>query len=373
MLQGEVDWIDLLAYSALVVKAPATVAKMRDAPDDFLGRGVVQDQQSGDTTAEQWFGSIVPASEQNKAVKELLAFLFPRTFEEYAAPSQHPDALSQRRPFLTALRLGLLPGAYSREDIQCLVREAPDQIGLKLKDAFELGRIRQLADRLDELYTDIESFDHIYFWQGVAAFAKKPDCEWMTSYQPMDDAIRGLVSVLEEAVQRKPELREPAATVFRNLRGSDELELTAYWLRSHFFIYGLYGRERRGGEHWFLTAEQAEALGLEMARSCRVDHLAGKLIPCLWGLQAVYMMFDTGVWDQPCRDWLDKALVDDRALDGLTLLLFSRSSHERSTLDQLFDYQAYLERVRSRLNSANHDNMHDSVRIALRRALGDRT
>ena len=35
MLYGEVDFVDLLAYSALLIKAPATVAKMRGEPDEF--------------------------------------------------------------------------------------------------------------------------------------------------------------------------------------------------------------------------------------------------------------------------------------------------------------------------------------------------
>lgn len=372
MLHGEVDWIDLLAYSALLVKSPATVAKMRRDPEDFLARRSLRNPSLAAMSAEEWFDNIVPASERNEATKELLTFLFPRTFEDYAASTQHTDAFSHRRPLLTALRLGLLPGAFSRGEIQTLVRSPPEQIQASLHKAYENGRLSQLTDRLDELYVEIGSFDHVRFWQGVAGFAKKPDCKWMTSYQPMHEALRGLAAVLEQAVRRNPGLREQATTVFTNLRGSGDSELAAYWLRTHFFVYGLFGREQRGGEAWFLSAKQTEALAQEMAHDWRLEHLSGKLIPCRWDLQTVYTMVDTEVWDDPCRKALEEGLADDRGLDGFTLMLFGGPfSTEQSTVGKICNYESYLERVRLRLNSNKTNKIHESVRVAFRKALGE--
>lgn len=368
MLHGEVDWIDLLAYSALLVKAPSTVSRLRRDPDGFFGRGTYQTLSEGRASAKEWFDKVVPASERDEGVKELLAFLFPRTFEDFESDPQHIDALSERRPLLTALRLGLLPGAFSRDYIQTFIRSTPQEVQTRLQDAYKDGRLSQLTDRLDELYTDVDSFDHVSFWQGVAAFAKKPDCEWMASYRPIYEALRDLADVLRNAVRRQQNLRENAAAVFRNLRNRDS-ELTAYWIRSHIFAYGLFGRERRESNDWFLNQEQTEALAVDMAREWRGLRLSGKLIPCHWDLQTVYTMLDTEVWDDPCRTALTDMLSDDRALDGFTLMLFGGVfSTERSTIEKMLSYESYIERARLRLNS---DAVHETVRVALRKAVGD--
>jgi len=343
---------------------------MRRDPEDFLTRRLLRAPSQGDTSAADWFESVVPKSEKNPTTQELLRFLFPKTFDDYAATPRHADAFSQRRPFLTVLRLGLLPGAFSRDDIGVLVKSTPGEVQSSLYKAYADDRLPQLTDRLDELYADVGPSDHVYFWQGVAAFAKKPDCEWATSYQPMHEAIRGLVGVLEQSVRRHPALREEATRVFTNLRNAGDTELTAYWLRKHFFVYGLFGREKRGGEEWFLSAEQTEALAVDMAQAWRVLHLSGRLVPCHWDLQTVYTMLDTGVWDDPCRKALDDVLLNDRALDGFTLMLFGGPfSTDQSTITKMCNYESYLERARRRLNSESA--IHESVRVALHKAIDD--
>jgi energy-coupling factor transporter ATP-binding protein EcfA2 len=374
MLSGEVDWIDLLAYSALLIKSPATVERMRRDPDEFLAqplsaRGIAQYLEREQSSYEERLNKLIPKTEQNAATKALLGFLFPSLSED--SVDEHADAFGQRRPFLSTLRLGLLPGAFSRQDIQKLVVSSPERIEKRLQEAYRDGTLFQLADRLDDVYVDLDSFDHVSFWHAVGAFAKKSNCEWMTSYQPMGEAIDSLASVLQQAVRRSENLRREAAAVFSDLRNAGESGLTARWLRRHIFIHGLFGQEKRGGSAWFLDVEQTKALAFEMAQNWRVEQLSGKLIPCRWDLQPVYTMIDTGVWDDSCRTVLDDALADNRALDGFTLMLFGGAfTNAQSTIAKMCNYDAYIAHVRTRLESAKSAELHETVRVALEKAVG---
>ena len=248
----------------------------------------------------------------------------------------------------------------------------PKKIEAQIRKAYDKGVLIQLADRIDGLYVDLASFNHASFWKGVAGFVRKRDCQWMTSYQPIHEHTRSLVRILEHAVQRSEHLRKTAFRVFDVLHKDGEAELTAYWLRHHVFVHGLFGHVKSGGDAWFLTAAQTKALARDMSQGWRKEHLSGKLIPCRWDLQPVYTMIDTGVWDDPCRKVLDEALSDDRAIDGFTLMLFGGPySTEPSTIAKMCDYEAYKERARARLGSATFGELHETVQVALRKALSE--
>jgi hypothetical protein len=372
MLYGEVDWIDLLAYSALLIKSPETVTKMRRSPEDFLSRGSWRRPGSEDVSGDRWFESVVPESERNEATKEVLRFLFPRTFENYDPSPHHIDGLHERRTLLTTLRLGLLPGAFSRDEVRSLLKSAPRRVRTLLRKAHGQGRLTELIDRLDELYVEIGPSDHTRFWEGVAGFAKKPHCRWSNSYQPVVEDIRSLAGILPHAVRKDPGLRKLASSVLANLQGANESELVAYWLRTHIFVHGLFGHEQRGGEEWFFDAEQTRELAVEMSQIWRMQHLKRELLPCRWDVQPIYTMIDTKVWDEACRNVLNDTLRDDSALDGFTLMLFGRGfTVEPTTIGKMLDYDTYLERLRARMNSEKFDRLHRSVQGVLRRALGD--
>jgi hypothetical protein len=375
MLHGEVDWIDLLAYSALLIKAPATIAKMRQDPDEFLNdslssRSLVRYIEKEQIPLEEQLTELIPKSEINEGNKALLRYLFPSFTNSSNIDHEHSDALADRRPFLTTLRLGLLPGAFSRDEVVSLIRSEPDQIAAKLQKALDRGVLAELIDRLNDLYVNLDAFNHVSFWKGVAAFAKKADCEWMTFYQPMNETVGRLSSILLNAIERDNNLRKEAAAIFTNLMNASELELTAHWLRRHIFIYGLYGRQKSAGDDWFLNFEQTDALANTMACDWRLLHLSGKLIPCLWGLQPVYTMIDTGVWDDPCRKMLESMLENGQALDGFTLMLFGPGFRtDKATIAKICNYEVFIELVRSRLASVQVANIHPSACVALKEAI----
>lgn len=374
MLYGEVDWIDLLAYSALLIKAPGTIAKMRRDPEDFSDElfsrpkftRIAKDEKQ---TIEERLTEIIPSHELNSQTKALIAFLFPTLSESQRSAEDSTDALHKRRPLLNTLRLGLLPGAYSREKVQALFKGDPHEIESQLNDAYETNVIDALTDRIYDLYSELPLENAVSFWRGVAGFAAKPGCEWMTAYCSMHEKIHNLAEILEESVRRAPDSRESAVKIFSQLMSDGESELVARWIRSHFFVWGLYGNRSESTNKWFLNSTQTETVARELATKWRTEQLSGKLVSCRWDLQPVDTMVDMGIWDTPCRSGLDQSLSEQRALDGFTLMLYGGAYVTgRETLGKMCDLEKYLERVKSRLESTT--SIEPTVRVALKKAAG---
>jgi hypothetical protein len=373
MTRSEVDWIDLLAYCALLLKAPLTIETIRDDPDGFAfdaisRKALMRHQDLSKLPLERRFQEISPESERNAGTTQLLEFLFP-IFSEHPQGRLHDDAISNRRPLLAALHLGLAPGQYSRSDVEKLVHSKPEGIEAELRKAYDEDTLDPFIDRLDELYAHLGNIDQVTFWKGVAAFLRKPDCEWMTAFVPMGDIAYRFSSVLERAVLINDDLRTKAGTVFTNLRNLDGDVLTAFWLRHHFFRHGLFGNSERTNYGAFLTREQTEALARDMAVRWKSLHWAGKLVPCRWDLQPVFSMVDMSIWDDKCRQLLDEVLNDDRALDGFTLMLYGQGFTTGSeTVEKICSWDAYRLRVVARLASPKINEADESVQIALKKA-----
>ena len=376
MLRGEVDWIDLLAYCSLVIKAPGTVAAIRSQPDEFSEEilseaGLIRRASREKGTVEERLRALIPPSEYSDDVALVLRFLFPHLDKKTIADDDaRPSALYHRRPLLTTLRLGLLPGTRSKGEIQSLLKASASQVEAEMRSAYKDDTISDLIDRIDDLYATTENFDHVQFWNGVKDFVAKPDCEWLRAYSPMHSVVRSLSEILEHAVARQQQLAPVALKVFEALRSVNERELTACWIRTHIFAYGLTGREERQSKSKkvFMDAKEAEAWMSTMTAEWKPLHLAGKLIPCGWSLMPVYTMLDSGAWDSQCRQLVDNAIADDAALEGLTLLLYgAHYSTERQTVDRICSLELYLSRVKQRY--AKKDELHETVRVALKKAL----
>ncbi|MGW1425742.1 KAP family P-loop NTPase fold protein [Bradyrhizobium manausense] len=374
MLRDEVDWIDLLGFCALLTKAPQTVEVIRAKPDQFTDEifseaGMIRAMTSEKQSPDERLEGLLPASENNESIKHLIGFLFPALSGSSRGSSRDDtrfDALFRRRPLLTTLRLGLVPGEYSRAEIEALFIKSPADIAAKLREAYQSDTLTQLIDRFDDIYSELPSIDHVNLWQGIAEFAKKPDCEWITSYSPMHEVVQNLAEVLERCVRRNPSFQGKATTIFSNLRNQGEDELTALWLRRQIFLHGLFGRDRRSENAPILTDQQTEAVAKDMSHNWRTQHLSRKLIPCRWDLSPLYTMLDTGIWDDPCRKVLDDELADDRALDAFTLMLFGGNyTNGRETVEQMCSYDPYMARVEARLASID---LHETVRVAMEKA-----
>lgn len=154
MVGQEVGWVDLVGYSVLLSVAPRSVAFMRSLPDQFALDS--QDyflfrDKSGNYA--DWVGKIkakLPELEGNPALWELFTLLFPalsdRSFGEDDRPT--PDAVAYRRILLTVLRLGLLPDAFSEDDISRFVAMSESERAIEIRSVVDQGRWDQFSERL---------------------------------------------------------------------------------------------------------------------------------------------------------------------------------------------------------------------------------
>jgi hypothetical protein len=314
--------------------------------------------------------SFLPGGESRDGIVRLLGYMLP-AFQEGRSTDQpkHSDALSLRRPLLTTLRLGLIPGAFSRRHIEALIAD-PNRIEAALRKAAQDDTLAALIDRLDDLYLELNDVDHVKLWSAIGGFLGKQDRSWITSYQPMHEVIRAFAEVLTRTVRRKATFRDTAAEVFTELKRANEICLTSHLLRHHLFVHGLFGCRREGGNDWFMTAEQTEAASQKLSGNWKVNHLKGDLLPHLWDLIPVYTMVDMNVWDENCRNALDSMLIEDLALDGFTLMLYgSHYTTSKDTVEKMCSYNTYIQRVQDRLASPSINEAHESVRIALNKAV----
>lgn len=374
MLIGEVDWVDLLGYCALLTKAPGIAARIKREPGMFLAqtlsrRDALREVGQSKLTVIERLALATGEPALALPTRELLQELFPAFAEFSGGEKRYLDAISSRRALLTTLHLGLAPGSYGHEHVTNLVRGNADDVCSGLRTAYERDTIEDLINRIEDLYPTLEGVDHLEFWSGVAQFAAKPDCRWMGAFVPMNSIIRSLSEILHHAVRKNPTQFEPVAkSVFEGLRSAGESELTAFWLRWHIFEFGLYGQSSRDRDRAFLKKEQVVKAVEDGGVELKSLHLQGMLIPCRWDLQPVYTMLDAEKWDDACRAALAQSLGQDDAADGLTLMLFgAHYSTDASTVDRMCGIDVLLEASTRRLGGGAP--MHESVRLAHAKAL----
>jgi len=379
LVPHEVDWVDLLAYAALISKFPATAELLHKYPDDYIGnpvsRRAIERHRTMETRSNQdRLDSLVADVDRASGASHLIRFMFPFSNGQTFVEADYADPLRSRRVLLTTLRLDLLPGAFSRAMIENLLRDTREGVCKSLSSAMDADVIDKLLERLSDIYWRVSNPHPQIFWMGVADFTTKTDLEWMVSYSPMHEIARSFSDILIYSTEKGEFRRESAQSVFmeiytRSAQSECETELLALWLRYHQFHYGLYGLTARERPAWFLDRATTEECTQVLAEKWIGQHENGRFLSGRWTLQPVYMLLNLGKWDQRCRDLVTSVLNDDKALDGISLMLCgSHYTTEQSTVSAILDSEAYLARVNNRLNSAS--SIDSTVRTALKKALG---
>jgi hypothetical protein len=373
MASGEVDWIDLLAYCALLVKAPETIERIRQDPEmyvvDSLSHTALTKQQAGiKLSINDRLAQLVPAGEAIGTIATLLGSLFPY-FTERPSEKREPDRLAYRRPLLTTLRLGLLPGAYTRVQIEEMMKKPRSDISAMLQQARKDGTLPSLLDRFGDVY-GIGNENHLEIWFGVADFLKKPDAKWMTEFSDMYNVERTFIELLVGTTERSDTMRSEVRDLFNVLIEQREMELAPHLLRSQIHAHGLFGNRQQNGKG-FLSREDTQRAAEKLSESWRDMHLSGNLLPSIWSLQPVYTMIDTGKWDQQCRSVVDTLIQEDAALDSFTLMMYGAYySTDKSTVEKICSYDNYVKRVNERVSKQGlRSEVHSSVMVALEKAL----
>jgi len=373
MVRGEVDWVDLLGYCILLAKVPHVVDELRRKPEE-----VVVDPLSEDARTARYIGDQSTSPEDRlrgfgvppeHPAAPLMGFLFPR-FSAGRAAVDRGDAIRFRRPLLTLLRLGMLPGAVPRQEVRDFLGLEEQAMTRDLRHRFETDRLESFLDRFDSVYSDAEDSDPQRTWRSIGSFLEPETPAWPTRFVGIADVLRAFERTLFRTLERRPLLRQQLRETLRALIGRRHYVFAASILRNDFFAYGLFGKENRGAENAFLSAEDVTDLAQHLAATARTDMASGAILPSMAGIEPLWLMEEVGQWDESCRERLDVAIrEDDMAVIGMAILAFGGHHRtQRDDLHRLTDGATLIRRF-SEVLSARGERLDPSARHALERAL----
>lgn len=372
----EADWIDLIGLSALMVKAPKFIERLKRNPQAIVEDPITQKGHSKrfykKITHEERLKEFAPQNENGEGVRALLQHLFPAFAKLQFADRPSADSICMRRPLLTALRFGLLPGVISREEMDDIVQEQPSDLAITLREFHENDRLGSFLERLEETYRDLPSINHELFWQGVSLFLRKDDNRWMSSYSVMHGVVRAFAELFLSRDRTSDSFQTLRVRIFNNLVAGDDVELTAHILRTHIHEYGIFGFEKSPStsKTMFLAPDIVEKFARELSEGYRERHLQQNWLRNLWSLHPVYTMKDTEIWDDACRARMDELMSDNAALDCFALMFFAPGYlTERTTVEKLVNLESFMTRVSGRLGDKTISEAHETVQISLRRVI----
>jgi energy-coupling factor transporter ATP-binding protein EcfA2 len=371
MVAGEVDWIDVVGFGALMVKYPGLIEKIRENPEALVEnpislrgqiRSLVYSRNSGEDRLKE-FGFNTAGSE----VEPLLAKLFPCFSRDGSDKNSNPNAICRRRPLLTMLRFGLPPGTYSRSEVVSTLRSSSPKVAEAFEGAFVKGSLSELMARIYEIYPDEVNANHLSFWSAAYEFCRKKDNNWLSSFSSMHNVGREFADIFVSVAKKNSKF--PADEMLHKLIKMGDLEIFPNILRSHIHHYGLYKSKKSPNLGMFLSLEETHDVASKASKIWRGLHVAGKLLPAMWQLDAVYTACDLGDWDNECKQSLVKVLSDERALDAFMMFLFGPGfTTGQDTIDEIVGAAALSVMIEARQAEASFRNVDESVRLAYDKA-----
>ena len=369
---SEVDWIDLLGFSAIASRLPKTFENIRRVPERCMINPVshVENMRrvvEGSDAATKRLAAVLDESEGSPDVERLLQKLFPTLSLKQASRSDdHSDAISERRCLYTVLRLGLLPGAVTRSDIASLLQAGEFRVTEILQEASNKDGLDALLERLDEVYFETPA-DHLGFWLGVSGYLKRQASADIQLIPVMRNVTDAFADTMTRAANRNENLVPVAANTLLKLADFGDLSVAPNWLRTHQFGHGLGGLSKRDYPVWLDEAQTEELVERCFAR-WRAQHLAGSLIQSTWDMDAVYAMLNGKKWDDKCREAFTHQLAHDQAFDAIILMMYGGQLYtSRSTIPELCDAEVFWKRVEERLEAPGL-TVFPSVRTALEKS-----
>lgn len=241
-----------------------------------------------------------------------------------------------------------------------------------LRKQYAEGHFDDFFDRMSSLYFDRADLDELGFWTGVSIFLQKPDNSWLERYNPMFAICSSFAELFERKFETSPPFREHAESIIRHFIQINEKELMPAWLRTHLFAHRLFGNRGGTTEKFLLPAQETQDAIEVLCQQWRKEHFAGELLQSRWSLQTVYSMIDAEAWDAECKELLVSWMSEDAVVDGICLFLFgSYYSTGYETVEAFCGVDFLLRRANERLSSS--DNLDPSLRVALKKAVGDRS
>ncbi|HVK41524.1 MAG TPA: P-loop NTPase fold protein [Phenylobacterium sp.] len=370
MVGHEVAWVELLGYSALLSKHPQLIERIKREPErivynaidsrELQRRSMVKPNARG-----EWITPILTELAA-KGAEELLFRLFPILTDVPRNETPLPGALTFRRPLLTTLRLGLVPGDFSRSDAEALLAlDRPDAFS-ELQKLQTTGRLNSLIDRLDGVVSELPSVS-LGFWLGLADFLTKPNDNPLTEYPVQKDVVDEAQGIIFRACAHNGSLRPGFAAMTARLVEEQELSLLPALLRPHLYTYGLAGSAPARENEWFLsrgeTARYRDKVGMIIKESIEQGRLLGRT----YSLAPIYFAQIVYPQNSFVRKAMDAFVATPSGVDTMSLIWYGSGYRPgRSTIDYYCSSKLFQEAIGNRQRTVRSDEV--AVATALKRA-----
>lgn len=376
MFYGEVDWVDLLAFSALMAKAPRTVEYMRRMPQcvgipasndyeqEYFLEYVRNREKSAAERREMKLSRLCPEGERTASVDSLLGFIFPELADSYSKrQNDGPDRLCRPRPFQTVLRYGIPPGHFSRTDIISFLNadfeERKKKFDLAIKNKMGIS----FVTRFGEVYLEGVDVDHVALWADIANIQRKSDEVWiaMVPDREISDEFARVLS--RRAVK---DLLPVVQEIVSELRHLKDREILPCVIHSHIWGHGLFGAEQRHAQDNWLSAPLVEEVAHEIGADFAERFLVSpRVLASTWHMYPYYIASRAGHWSDDCRKAATTALADNGFLDTLVIMMFGKNyKTPRQAIDGMLDFSAFMVSAEVRMGAQDFDRQDISLQAA---------
>ena len=375
MVGGEVDWVDLLGFCALMARAPGAVENIRRDPDKVVvdpGGATSPVRLSGAERrlADERLAEIIPPEERDDGVRQLMAKLFPNFSRDMMEPEIGADAICRTRCLLTTLRLGAAPTRYTRGRIEGFLAADAEEMRALLREAVGDGSLATFFARLGDVCLERADVDHERLWQCLAAAADARDAG------PPDEATLALAPALADfffdLVGRSDGFKARARGLLEAMIERRDVALTARILRRHVIAHGVLGNaaESEIVEMPLNPKETIQAVN-RLAQTHREALLSDDFLARLSDPAALLNLADSRVWDDECRARINTTLDDAGQLDTLVALLHGGAKRlDPYALARLVDPAQIASRAKVRLADADFEAAPQGLRAAYQEAAG---
>lgn len=353
MIGEEVAWVELLGYCALLSKYPAVIEIIRNEPERLVLNPLDPKERARrlkatDQANADWLDQMV-GSGASTAARPLVQRLFP-VLNVSKATSPMANALAFRRPFLTVLRLGLVPGTLTRQDALGIINEPRPDVKQGLNRHLVDGNVSALVDRIDGVVLEVEPHSTLQFWLGARDFLAKEDTNPLTRSPIESDLLDEFVNIMGRSSRRNNSYRRFFEELAEKLVNEQDIVMVPAMVRRHFWVHGLYGHQPDKNRDWYLglsaTSRISEAVKDYLSELLESGHLLNRIN----SLEPLYILRSMRRSDTIFKSRITEFIETKNGVDTMSLLWFGRGwSPGKFEIEQYCDPKIYINAVKERL------------------------
>jgi hypothetical protein len=350
MVHGEINALDVLFYSYLLVKAPTirnVIAQDLDLVVDDPSEEVQirRAVEKIEVSIETVFGKVETNHES------ILKWLFPVLSTKKAEEVFDRDRIRKRRNLLRLVYLGNPPHDISRKEIDDLVGKEEGQIESRLRDQAMRGGLRPFVDRFRDILPSLPENGDIALWKGIARSLVR-DHDWINAPEPQRAVVDDLEATLRSLGSHGPQYRKRARAIAGALIADGDVLITSALLRSHIYRFGLAIGSVQERDYLPVIWDKTETNALiqtELLRY-RLAISSGFLLKRLPDVDAVYAISNMGKFDVSLRDEFSAQLSTPEAIGTFAALIVPQGFiTDRNSLEQIVDCELLLKRLEGEL------------------------